>query len=75
MGKLGWPFASSTDQDETGQVLEMENATEDKLYGSKHVRDLYFKAEKGELERRCVFVQDLQLIEKTYGRLPRSIHW
>jgi hypothetical protein len=49
MGKLGWAFASPSEKDETDQVLEMQNATGDKLYGSKHVRDLYFKAEKGEL--------------------------
>jgi glutathionyl-hydroquinone reductase len=51
MGKLGWPFADPSSQDDTGNPLEMVNATKDKVYGSKHVRDLYFKADKGEEKR------------------------
>jgi len=54
MGKLGWPFADRSSQDDTGNPLEMVNATEDKLYGSKHIRDLYFKADKDYQDRFTV---------------------
>lgn len=35
MGELGWPFASAD---------EFPAADKDPLYDSKHVRDLYFRA-------------------------------
>lgn len=40
MGDLGWPF--QTDE------LKFKNSTEDKLFGFKHIREVYFKADPGE---------------------------
>ncbi len=51
MGKRGWPFAdpSGKETDDTDGKLEMEAATEDKVLGSRHMRDVYFKAMPGGL--------------------------
>ena len=47
----GWKFAIPG-----GKVPEedFENATEDKLFGSKYIKDVYFKADPGEFGRGVV---------------------
>jgi hypothetical protein len=47
--KMGWRFAGASRQEDIGYPWQMENVTQDKLYGSTHLKELYFKAQKGEI--------------------------
>ena len=44
---LGWQFAGPSARDDTGSPLHIENTTQDKLYGSRYLRELYLKAQGG----------------------------
>jgi hypothetical protein len=46
---MGWRFASAARQEDIGYPWQMDNVTQDKLYGSTYLKELYLRAQKGEI--------------------------